>query len=188
MVMQSDSPGQWVVGLALFRRSVFRDVAQAPVTRAAAAIVAAGGLIVNGAGALAAGLSAESVIASALAGIAAALLAWVCLAALATRFASGWLRAQQRAPLGLRPVLRVAGFASVWRCAGVVPALNMAGDVLAAVALGVALSALAPGKPGRVALATAACVGVGAVVHAIVGRLAYVALLALWAWIGSIQL
>jgi len=31
-------------------------------------------------------------------------------------------------------------------------------------------------------------VGAGAVVHAIAGRLAYAALLALWTWIGSIQL
>ncbi|MGQ9904793.1 MAG: hypothetical protein ACUVRU_10850, partial [Anaerolineae bacterium] len=69
-----------------------------------------------------------------------------------------------------------------------VPVLSLAGDVLAAVALGVALATLAPGRPGRVALATAACVGVGAVAHMIAGRLAYAALLVFWAWIGSLQL
>ncbi len=182
--MQSDAPEQRWIGLALFRPSAFREIAQASVTGAAAAIVAAGGLIVNGAGALMAGLSAEAVVASALAGGAAALLAWVCVSALAALLASRWLRA----PLALRPALRVAGFAGVWRGAGIVPALSLAGDVLAAVALGVALAALTPGKPGRVVLATAACVGVGAVVHAIAGRLAYAALLALWGWISSIQL
>lgn len=188
MVMQSDSAEQGWIGLALFRRNAFRDIAQAPVTRTAAAIVAAGGLLVNGAGSLAAGLSSESVVASALAGIAAALLAWVCLSALAARLASGWLRTQQRAPLALRPMLRVAGFASVWRWVGVIPALGLAGDALAAVALGVALAALAPGKPGRVAFVTAACVTVGAIVHAVAGRLAYAALLALGVWAGVIQL
>lgn len=182
--MQSNLLEQWWIGLALFRPSAFREIAQAYVTRAAAAIVAAGGLIVNGAGALMAGLSAEAIVASALAGVAAALLAWACLSALAALLASRWLRA----PLALRLALRVAGFASVWRWAGVVPVLSLAGDVLAAVALGVALATLAPGKPGRVVLASAACVGVGAVAHMIAGRLVYAALLALWAWIGSLQL
>ncbi len=170
--------------LALFRRSAFQDIAQRPVTGAAGAIVAAGGLIINGAGALMAGLSAEVIIASALAGVVAALLAWVCLSALAALLASRGLRT----PPALQPILRVAGFASMWRWAGVIPALSLAGDMLAAIALGVALSTRVPDKPGRVALATATCVGMGAVVQAIAGRLAYTALLALWAWVGSIQL
>ncbi|MGQ9815612.1 MAG: hypothetical protein ACUVR3_10775 [Candidatus Roseilinea sp.] len=55
--MQGNLPEQWWVGLALFRRSAFREIAQASVTRTAAAIVAAGGLIVNGAGALMACMS-----------------------------------------------------------------------------------------------------------------------------------
>lgn len=183
MVMQTDLTERRWVDLALFRPGAFREIARASVTRAAAAIVAPGGLIVNGAGALMAGLSAEAVIASALAGIAAALLAWVCLSALAALLASRWLGA----PLALQAALRIAGFASAWRWIGVIPPLGMVGDTLAAVALGVALAALTPGKPGRVALVTVACVGAGAVIHAIVGRLVYVALLALWAWIGSIQ-
>lgn len=182
--MQGDSVRQWLAAALLFRRSAFRELAQAPLTGLAALIVAAGGLLVNAASALAAGLPAERVIAGALAGVAAALLAWVCLAALAALLVSRGLRA----PLALRPALRVAGFAGLWRWVGVIPALGLAGDALAAIALGVGLAALAPGRPGRVALVTAACVTAGALVHAIAGRLAYAALLALGAWAGVIQL
>lgn len=183
MVMQGDSLRQWLAAPLLFRRSAFRDLAQAPGTGLAALIVAAGGLLVNGAGALAAGLPAELVIAGALAGIAAALLAWVCLAALAALLVSRGLRA----PLALRPALCVAGFAGLWRWLGMMPALTLAGDALATVALGVALAALAPGRPGRVALIAAACAVAGALVHAIAGRLIYALLSALWTWLGLIQ-
>ena len=181
--MESATLTRWLIGLATFRRETFRDMAQAPVTPMAAAVVAAGGLLVNSAGAWAAGLPIESFVASAVAGVTAALLAWVCMAALTSLVCTRWLGAG----VSFRSALRLAGFASVWRLLGMVPPLTLAGDVLAAITFGIGVSAIGPSRFGKVVVAVVPGLGCGLLVNLIANRLVYSAALAVWQFVNSIQ-
>ncbi|MCS7062346.1 MAG: hypothetical protein RMN25_14470 [Anaerolineae bacterium] len=182
--MQADVVKRWLAGVVAFRPAAFEEIARSSPLWMASIIVAGGGALVNGIGAWAAGLSIDALIAATLAGVVASLLGWVGVAALLAAVSKSWLLASLTWP----STLRIAGFAALWRWAGVVP-ISWAGvmaDALAVLALLSALLTLGPAKPARVAMVLFVSVGTGFVLHALAGRLMYAILLALGVWISSI--
>ncbi len=175
-----------LLGIAVFRAPIYRDVAADPASTAQASlIVGVTTLAVSLVGNAVLGLDARTIALAAVASLAAEMAGWLL---------SGWLLAMGSRLLGRSApaiaLLRAAGFASLFKAAGIVPWLSLAGAALHVAGLAVALRAIARLSPAR---AAGLAVVVGLVVFALQvagGRLVLSALEWLWtvvlAWIASL--